>query len=104
MDATYSVFAMLMNQDSWEGLSAERQAKLIELTGEATSLKARTVMVNAAKKALATWVDDGGKLIELSPNDAAEFNVAARALTLSVINKQEADGIKARSFAQALRE
>ena len=105
MNATNSVFMMVMNRDSWEGLDADTQAILTELTGAAMSEGGRITMTSASDRALEKWLaDGGGELIELSPEAAAEFNAASATLAEAVIAELDDDGLEATDWAAALRK
>ena len=103
MNATNSVFMLLMNRDSWDGLDSATRDKLTELTGAAMSEGGRVTMTNASDKALAAWLAEGGELVELSPEAAAEFNAASDNLAAAVIAELDGEGIDASGWAAALR-
>lgn len=104
MNATNSMFMLVMNRDSWKSLGKETQAKLTELTGAAMSEGGRVTMANAATRALKAWVAKGGQVIDLTPEAAAEFNRATDALAEKVIAELQADGVNANAWAAALRK
>lgn len=104
MNATNSVFMLVMNRDSWDGLNADTQAKITSLTGAEMSEGGRVTMTNAADKALAKWIDGGGEVITLSADAAAEFNAASDGLAAAVIAELDGKGIDASGFAAALRQ
>lgn len=103
MNATNSVFMLLMNRDSWDELDADTQAKLTAMTGAEMSEGGRVTMTSASDRALATWLESGGELIELSPEAAAEFNAASDNLASEVIAELDGEGIDASGWAAALR-
>ena len=104
MNATNSMFMLVMNRDSWNDLDKATQEKMTELTGAAMSEGGRVTMTNAAEKALAGWVKDGGEVIQLAPEVVAEFNAATDALAASVIAELDGEGIDASGWASALRQ
>lgn len=104
MNATNSMFMLVMNRDSWDGLSSDEQAKLTTLTGAELSEDGRVTMDTGSTRALAAWVEAGGELIELDEAAAAEFNAATDALAQTVIDELEADGVDAGAFVAALRK
>lgn len=104
MNATNSMFMLVMNRDSWNDLDSETQAKLEGMTGAEMSEGGRVTMDNAATNALAAYVEGGGELIELSEADAAAFNAATDALAEAVIAELQADGVNAEAWAAALRQ
>ena len=103
MNATHSMFMLIMNRDSWNDLDSATQKKLTELTGADMSEGGRVTMTNASNRALKKWVDGGGEVIELSASAAAEFNAATDALAAKVISELDGDGIDASGWAAALR-
>lgn len=103
MNATNSMFMLVMNRDSWEALDADTQAKLTALTGAELSEGGRVTMTNAADRALAKWIEQGGEVIELSPEAAAGFNAASDALAAAVIAELDGEGVDASAWAAALR-
>ena len=104
MNATNSMFMLVMNRDSWDGLDADTQTKLEGMTGAELSEGGRVTMTNAADKALAAWVDAGGELITLSDEAAAEFNAASDSLADTVISELDGEDIDASGWAAALRK
>lgn len=103
MNATNSVFMLVMNRDSWEGLDADTQAALEAMTGSEMSEGGRVTMANASDRSLAKWVEEGGQVHELSADAAAEFNAASDTLAASVIEELDGEGIEASAWAAALR-
>ncbi len=103
MNATNSMFMLVMNRDSWDSLDGDTQDKVTALTGAAMSEGGRVTMTNASHKALEKWLAEGGELIELSPEAAAEFDAASDDLAASVIAELDGEGIDASGWAAALR-
>ena len=104
MNATNSMFMLVMNRDSWDSLDDDTQTKLTSLTGAELSEGGRVTMDNAATKALDAFKANGGQVIELSPDASAEFNAATDALAADVIAELQADGVNAEAWASALRK
>ncbi len=102
MNATNSMFMLVMNRDSWVGLDADTRAILTGLTGADMSEGGRVTMTNASDRALAKWLDEGGELIELSAEAAAEFNAASDNLAAEVIAELDGEGIDATGWAAAV--
>ena len=103
MDGSNSLFMLVMNRDSWDGLDADTQAKLEGLTGADMSQGGHVTMSTAGVKALEKWEAGGGEVIRLSADVAAEFDAASSALAAEVIAELEADGINAKEWADALQ-
>ena len=104
MNATHSMFMLVMNRDSWKGLDAATQAKLTGMTGAAMSEGGRVTMTNASSKSLAAWVKGGGQVITLSDAAAAEFNAASNKLAAKVVAELDKQGVEASAWAAALRK
>lgn len=104
MNATNSMFMLIMNRDSWDGLDSDTKAKLTDLTGADMSEGGRVTMTNASVKALAKWRKEGGEYLELSPAAAAEFNAASDSLAEDLIAELDGEGIDASAWAAALRK
>ncbi len=103
MDGSNSLFMLVMNLDSWDGLDADTQAKLEAMTGAEMSQGGHITMSTAGVRALEKWEAEGGEVIRLSEEVAAEFNAASAALATEVIAELEADGINAQEWADALK-
>ncbi len=103
MDGSNSLFMLVMNRDSWEGLDDETQAKLGSMTGAEMSQGGHITMSTSGVKALDKWVAAGGEVVELSSERAAEFDAASSKLATALIAELEADGIKAQEWADALK-
>lgn len=103
MSGSNSLFMLLMNRDSWNGLDADTQGKLDGMTGKELSLGGNETMSVSAVNAEKAWVESGGEIIMLSSDAAAEFDAASTALAENVIAELEADGIKAADWADALK-
>jgi len=104
MIGSNSLFMLVMNRDSWDGLDADTQAKLEEMTGKEMSLEGNVTMSTSAVKAEKKWVEGGGEIITLSAGAAAEFDAASAALAEKLIGELEGDGLKAAAWADALKQ
>jgi len=103
MIGSNSLFMLVMNRDSWDGLDADTQSKLESITGREMSLGGNVTMTNAAVNSEKAWVEGGGEIIALSDDAAAEFDAASAALAETLIGELEAEGIKAGDWAAALK-
>ena len=104
MNGTNSMFMLVMNRDSWDGLSAEEQEIMSGLTGAEMSELGRVTMDTAATNALDAWLEEGGELIELSDEEAARFNERSASLVSEVIAELEAEGEPAQALYDALQD
>ena len=103
MDGSNSLFMLVMNRDSWSGLDAETQAKLEAMTGAEMSQGGHVTMSTSGVKALEKWEAEGGVVINLSPERAAEFDAASSQLANALIAELEEEGISAQQWADALK-
>ena len=103
MDGSNSLFMLVMNRDSWDGLDDDTRAKLSAMTGAEMSQGGHVTMSTSGVKALKKWEAEGGEVINLSPERAAEFDAASSQLAAALIAELEADGIKAQQWADALK-
>lgn len=103
MDGSNSLFMLVMNRDSWDGLDDATQAKLADMTGADMSQGGHVTMSTSGVKALAKWEGAGGEVIQLSAERAAEFDAASSRLATALIAELEADGINAQEWADALK-
>lgn len=104
MDGSNSLFMLVMNRDSWDGLDAETQAKLEGMTGAEMSQGGHVTMSTAGVKSLEKWASEGGEVINLSPEAAAEFDAASAKLADELIAELEGEGIDAAAWAAALKQ
>jgi TRAP-type C4-dicarboxylate transport system substrate-binding protein len=103
MIGSNSLFMLIMNRDSWDGLDADTQAKLEAITGREMSLGGNETMTNAAVNSEKAWIGAGGEIVMLSADAAAEFDATSAALAESLIAELEGEGIKATDWAAALK-
>lgn len=104
MDGSNSLFMLVMNLDSWAGLDDETQAKLAAMTGAGMSQGGHITMSTSGVKALEKWEAEGGEVIRLSADRAAEFDQASSKLASALVAELEAEGIKAQEWADALKK
>ena len=99
-----SVVGLIMNKASWEGLPAEHQTVLDELTGRDFSIKASIIWsrkdVAALEKARS---DTAVKLFDLPDNEREVFESAARKAIEAHLEQLEKKGIHAREIYQAFK-
>ncbi len=104
MNATNSMFMLVMNRDSYNALDKDTQSKLEGMIGAQLSESGRVIMTTASEKALAAWVKGGGEIVDLPAQAAAEFNAKTDALAEQVITELDGKGVDASSFAAALKQ
>lgn len=103
MDTTISLFFLVMNRDTFDGLSDEAQAAVLE-AGRTASLSGSAQWLGVAERALAAFEGTEGKtVITLSPEEAARFNAASAPVVEQIIADTEATGVPARAYVAALR-
>ena len=104
MDTTISSFFLIMNRNSFGGLSEEQQKVVLE-AGREAALNANKSWLGIADKTLADFAATEGKeVITLSPEEAEKFNKASAPVVGRVIEEAEASGIEAKAFVEALRK
>jgi len=102
MDSSISGFFLLMNRDSFNELSEEQQAQILQ-AGREISPVANAQQLSDIRKGLDEFAAAQGKeLIVLSEDEAAPFNQAAAPVVETILAEAEAQGIAAREFVQAL--
>ena len=97
-------FMLVMNRDSYDALDAETQAKLEGMTGAEMSQGGHITMSTSGVKALEKWEAEGGEVVRLSPEAAAEFDAASAKLAEALIAELEGEGIEAGAWAAALKQ
>jgi len=94
---------MVMNRDSFNGLTEEQQAAVLE-AGRDVSLIANGIMLNGSAQGLADFnAVDGKAVIELSAEEAAKFDAASAPVLEQVISEAEAANIPAREYVAQLQ-
>lgn len=103
METTISSFFLIMNRDSFKGLSEEQQKIVLE-AGREASVNGNKAWLGIADKALAGFTASEGKeVITLSADEAAKFNAASAPVVEKVIAEAEAQGMQAKAFVEALK-
>ncbi|SFG67682.1 TRAP-type C4-dicarboxylate transport system, substrate-binding protein [Palleronia marisminoris] len=102
MDTTISSFFLIMNRDSFDNLSDEKQQALLE-AGEQAARDGREAWAAAGDTAMETFRSTEGKeIIELSDEAAQAFDDASATVVDQVISEAEAQGLNAAEFVDAL--
>jgi TRAP-type C4-dicarboxylate transport system substrate-binding protein len=103
MDTTISNFFLIMNRDSFEGLT-EKQQQVVLDAGRQAALNGNKAWLAIADKALAGFAATEGKeVITLSDDEAAKFNAASAPVVEKVIAEADAAGLEATAFVEALK-
>jgi TRAP-type C4-dicarboxylate transport system substrate-binding protein len=99
-----SIVCLVMNKDSWAGLTPDQQAALDRLTGREFSIKASVIWsrkdVAALERAKA---DPSIGYTALSPQERSAFEAAAQKAIERHLAQLEAEGINAREIYQAFK-
>ncbi len=103
MHSTNSPMMLVMNRDSYAGLSDEHRAALDALTGLGLSKAGRDTQVKGAEEALKNFTDMGKEIITLSPEEAARFNAESDALVDTVVTELKSNGVDVADYVSALR-
>lgn len=103
MDTTISNFFLIMNRDSFEGLTEEQQKVVLD-AGRQAALNGNKAWLAIADKALSGFAATEGKeVITLSADEAAKFNAASAPVVKKVIAEADAAGLEATAFVEALK-
>ncbi|MCI5076486.1 TRAP transporter substrate-binding protein [Oricola sp.] len=103
MDSTISSFFLIMNRDSFSGLSDDQQAVVLK-AGREAALSANAAWLGIAAKALdAFGTTEGKEVITLSDEEAAKFNAASAPVVEKVIADADAAGLEASAYVEALK-
>lgn len=103
MDTTISDFFMIMNRDSFDGLTAEQQAA-VQDAGRDAAINGNAAWLAVADKALAAFVaTDGKEVITLDAAAADAFNAATAPAVEAAIAEADAQGLEASAFVAALK-
>ena len=98
------VFALVMNQDTWDSLPAEFQAIIESTTGYEGSMAAAEDFAAAAEAAKQTIADAGNTWVELTDDQIATFKAAADEVNAAWIEKYSANGFDYASYAARAAE
>ncbi|MEF2072940.1 TRAP transporter substrate-binding protein [Consotaella aegiceratis] len=102
MDTTLSPFYIVMNRDSFEGLSEEQQQAVDEI-GKDVSVLANQTQLDAAHKGIEAFGEmDGKTVIQLSEEEAKAFNDLAHQVTEQVVAEGKEQGLPAQEIVDAL--
>ncbi|GLO70895.1 hypothetical protein MACH17_24120 [Phaeobacter inhibens] len=102
MEGTISSFFMIMNRDSFDGLTEAQQQAVLD-AGNAASLRAHAIQIGGAASALEAFgATEGKEIITLSPEEAVRFNDASSAVVNKVIADADAAGLDATEFVNPL--
>jgi TRAP-type C4-dicarboxylate transport system substrate-binding protein len=86
-------FYLLMNRDSWDGLSLEHQSVLLANTGPGLSLAATAAYEKAGNAGLARLREMGTEIISLTPAESESFALPSRAITDETLSNLALNGI-----------
>lgn len=103
MDTTISNFFVIMNRDSFDGLTAEQQ-QVVQDAGRQLALDANAAWLARAEAGLAEFgATDGKEIITLSPEVAAEFDAASAPVVAQVVAEVDGQGLNGSAYVAALR-
>ncbi|WP_375691685.1 TRAP transporter substrate-binding protein [Pseudooceanicola sp. LIPI14-2-Ac024] len=103
MDSTISSFFLIMNRDSFDGLSADQQAAVLA-AGKDAALNGNKAWLAAAETAMADFAATEGKeVIDLSAEEVEKFNAASAPVVAKVIEEADAQGLDATGYVAALK-
>jgi TRAP-type C4-dicarboxylate transport system substrate-binding protein len=103
LDGPASLFYVMMNKKSWNGLSSAEQAAILKLTGKGASIKAAEGWGKGDLRALkAAKEGKKVKLIKLSAAEAKKFNDITAASIKKELAELDKKGMKATEIYTAL--
>lgn len=102
MDTTMSLFFLVMNRDSFDGLNEGAQQAILT-AGRDAALAGSTAWLGVAERALAEFAATAGKtVVTLSAEEAGRFNAASGPVVAQIIADADAAGLPATAFVTAL--
>jgi TRAP-type C4-dicarboxylate transport system substrate-binding protein len=103
MDTTISNFFLIMNRDSFEGLTEQQQQVVLD-AGRQAALNGNKAWLAISDKALAGFeASEGKEVIKLSGEEAEKFNAASAPVVEKVIAEANSAGLEATAFVEALK-
>jgi len=103
MNSTMTVFALVMNRDSWTKLPPEQKATLDKFTGITLAHKNNEAWDFLVDKGLKLMGSTPGKqVISLDPAEAARFNTAARSVLANYVAELDSKKMDGTAILKAL--
>lgn len=103
METTISDFFLIMNRDSFDGLSPEQQTA-VQDAGRQAAIDGNAAWLAVADQALSSFAGTAGKeVITLDAAATEAFNAASATATNAVIAEADASGLNATAFVDALK-
>lgn len=103
LPASAAAFYLVMNKQTWEGLSAEEQGWVDGASGIELSRSGGQAYDAAGKRGLDLAAKDGVEIIELSSAERAKFNDVSQPVVQKVLDEMLADGIPADAILEDMR-
>lgn len=103
MDTTISNFFVIMNRDSFDGLTEEQQ-QIVQEAGKQLALDGNKAWMSRAESSVARFAQMPGKeVITLTPEAAAEFNAASAPVVDQVVAEVDGQGLPGSAYVAALK-
>lgn len=103
METTISNFFVIMNRDSFDGLSAEQQ-KVLQEAGKQLALDGNAAWMSRAGSSVERFAAMPGKqVITLTPEAAAEFDAASAPVVDQVVAEVDGQGLPGSAYVAALK-
>jgi len=103
MNSTMTVFALVMNRDSWTKLPPEQRATLDKFTGITLAHKNNEAWDFLVDKGLKLMGSTPGKqVITLDPAEAAKFNTAAQSVLANYVAELDSKKMDGTAILKAL--
>jgi TRAP-type transport system periplasmic protein len=104
MHASVSPLVLFMNRDTYRSLSDDQRAAFDSIGRDIATIANQVQLAGTARGEAMFRNMDGKEWIELSPEQAAEFNAASASVVTSVVADAEADGLPAAALVKALSD
>lgn len=98
-----SAFFLLMNNEVWDGLSAEQQGWVDAASGRELSLGGGRAYRSAAERGITTAGENGVEVITLSGSEVERFNVAMEPAMEAFLGSELRDGLTGADVFAAMR-
>jgi TRAP-type C4-dicarboxylate transport system substrate-binding protein len=95
-------FVVLMNKEKWNNISPTLQKVIKEINSE-WAVKHGKAWDDSDKAGLEFFLSNGGKVIELSPEESIKWQEAVSPVIDDYINKSKANGIDGKSVVDFIK-
>ncbi len=104
LPASAAAFYLVMNKQSWDGLTPEEQGWVDAASGLELSRSGGQGYDAAGKRGLKAAAESGVEIIELSDAERDKFNEVSQPVTQEIVDGMLADGIPADAILEQMRQ